>query len=95
MILPYTSIICYVVLHVELSLRVTRVVSITISATGPAMVGGGTGGKSPGVLDAVAAFARPARLAALHAVLPFPKATLHRLWQMLARKGMLTFDAER
>lgn len=55
----------------------------------------GTVGKALGVLDAVAAFGRPVRFAELLDRSPYPKATLYRLVQGLAREGMLAYDPDR
>ncbi|MCR9088348.1 MAG: IclR family transcriptional regulator [Rhodobacteraceae bacterium] len=56
--------------------------------------GDGTVGKALGVLDRVASFGRPTRLAELQTVCGLPKATLYRLLQTLVSQGMLTHDPE-
>nr|WP_092782163.1 IclR family transcriptional regulator [Jannaschia pohangensis] len=55
----------------------------------------GTVGKALDVLDRVAAFGRPVRFSELLEDAPFPKATLYRLLQTLAKQGMLAYDDDR
>ena len=62
------------------------------TAGGSADGGDGTVGKALEVLDLVASFGRPVRFAEMLAASRFPKASLHRFAQTLARQGMLTFD---
>jgi DNA-binding IclR family transcriptional regulator len=57
--------------------------------------GEGTVAKALAVMDEVAAFGRPVRFTELLARSPFPKATLYRFVQVLAKEGMLSFDPER
>jgi DNA-binding IclR family transcriptional regulator len=57
--------------------------------------GDGTVGKALEVLDQVAAFGRPVRFSELLDDSPFPKATLYRLVQTLAKQGMLAHDPDR
>lgn len=57
--------------------------------------GDGTVSKALEVLDQVAAFGRPVRFSELQVASPFPKATLYRLVQTLARQGMLAHDPDR
>ncbi|UWQ22626.1 IclR family transcriptional regulator [Jannaschia sp. W003] len=54
----------------------------------------GTVGKALDVLERVAAFGRPVRFAELLDGSPYPKATLYRLVQTLARQRMLRHDPE-
>ncbi len=56
---------------------------------------GGTVGKALDVLERVAAAGRPVRFATLLAQGGYPKATLYRLLQTLARTGMLAYDPDR
>ncbi len=53
----------------------------------------GTVGKALNVLDQVAAFGRPVKFSELLESSEYPKATLYRLLQTLARQGMISFDA--
>ncbi|MEX1663340.1 IclR family transcriptional regulator [uncultured Thioclava sp.] len=55
----------------------------------------GTVGRTLGVLDLVAGFARPVRFAELLPVSGLPKATLYRFLQTLTNQGMLAYDDER
>jgi DNA-binding IclR family transcriptional regulator len=57
--------------------------------------GNGTVAKALAVMDEVAAFGRPVRFAELLDRSPYPKATLYRLVQGLAKQGMLQFDPDR
>lgn len=59
------------------------------------MSGEGTVAKAMAVLDEVAGFGRPVRFGELLAGSPFPKATLYRFVQVLAKQGMLTYDPDR
>ena len=57
--------------------------------------GDGTVGKALNVLDQVAGFDRPVRFTELLAVSDYPKATLYRLLQTLAKQGMVSLDQDR
>ena len=57
--------------------------------------GDGTVAKALAVMDEVAAFGRPVRFAELLGRSPYPKATLYRFVQVLAKQGMLHFDPDR
>ena len=65
------------------------------AVSGTRRAGDGTVAKALEVLDLVAAFERPVRFGELLARASYPKATLYRLVQTLARERMLSYDEER